>query len=125
MSLPEFIIDGNNVQTWQDVKRVVNELVPDYEWDGFHLDVLDDILWGGFGTPDEGYAVVWLNSDVSQRALNHDETRRWLEAKIKSWGNNDFLNDELNQAKLGVGLTLFEIVVRAFRNAPHNELRLE
>ncbi len=38
------------------------------------LDAFNDVLRGGFGTPDGGFVLRWLNSDRSRRGLGHPAT---------------------------------------------------
>jgi RNAse (barnase) inhibitor barstar len=37
-------------------------------WNG-NLDAFNDILRGGFGTPEEGFIIEWRNHDKSKREL--------------------------------------------------------
>jgi len=62
-------IDGRNFSTldgfYDEVSRV---LVPGATW-GRNLDAFDDVLYGGFGTPEDGFVVIWKNHDLSREAL--------------------------------------------------------
>lgn len=62
-------IDGNN---FSDLNSFYTELstkvLKTSEW-GHNLDALNDVLRGGFGTPDEGFILIWDNSSVSRQAL--------------------------------------------------------
>jgi RNAse (barnase) inhibitor barstar len=65
-------IDGERATTlkefYDEISRV---LVPDYEW-GHNLDAFNDLLHGGFGTPEEGFVLAWKNSEVSREKLGDD-----------------------------------------------------
>jgi RNAse (barnase) inhibitor barstar len=54
-----YTIDGNNFNSLEGFyEEVSNILIPGASW-GRNLDAFDDILSGGFGTPDEGFILVW------------------------------------------------------------------
>jgi hypothetical protein len=57
-------------------------LIPGVEW-GRNLDAFNDILRGGFGTPERGFVLRWLNSGSSREALGYAETARYLEHKMR------------------------------------------
>ena len=57
-------------------------MIPDAQW-GRNLDAFNDILRGGFGTPDDGFILRWLNHDVSRRRLGYPETVRQLELRLE------------------------------------------
>ncbi len=62
-------IDGKNFASingfYDEVSRV---LIPGSTW-GRNLDAFNDILWGGFGTPEEGFVLVWKNHHLSREKL--------------------------------------------------------
>jgi RNAse (barnase) inhibitor barstar len=62
-------IDGKRFSTleefYEEISRV---LFPGVSW-GHNLDAFNDILRGGFGTPDEGFILIWENSETSRRNL--------------------------------------------------------
>lgn len=53
----EYILDGTRITSletfYDEISRVV---IPGHQW-GRNLDALNDILRGGFGTPDEGFTI--------------------------------------------------------------------
>lgn len=66
--MPEFTIDGARFDDldgfYDEVSRV---LIPGATW-GRNLDAFNDILRGGFGTPD-AFVLVWANSERSRATL--------------------------------------------------------
>lgn len=75
-------IDGNNFSTIEEFAREFSEkLELDTYWNG-NLDAFNDILHDGFGTPDEGFILVWKNSALSKELLGYDETVRQLEKRL-------------------------------------------
>lgn len=72
--MKSFEIDGSRFETlegfYDEVSRV---LVPGRFW-GRNLDAFNDILSGGFGTPDGGFALRWKNHELSRSRLAEFET---------------------------------------------------
>ena len=68
-NLSELTINGARFTTidgfYDEVERV---LIPKVEW-GRNLGAFADILAGGFGTPEAGFTLRWLNSERSRKSL--------------------------------------------------------
>jgi len=109
----EYIIEGFRIVSletfFDEITRVV---VPGSSW-GHNLDAIDDILRGGFGTPDEGIILKWSHSRFSKEKLGYAETVRQLEIRLKQChpANRDSLRQELSQARAGVGPTVFDWLI--------------
>jgi RNAse (barnase) inhibitor barstar len=103
-------IDGENFSTleefYDEISRVV---IPGAAW-GRNLDAFNDILRGGFGTPDEGFVLRWKNHDVSRQRLAYAETVRQLEKRLKRCHptNRQWVRSELDLARAGQGPTVFD-----------------
>lgn len=109
----EYVVDGSLFGTLEEFaahfsKRVLGE----YEWNG-NLDALNDVLRGGFGTPDDGFILVWKNSDLSRQRLGYGETAVVLERRLTTChpSNRAQIAAELASARRGVGPTVFDWVV--------------
>ena len=78
---------------------------------------LDDVLRGGFGTPDGGFVLRWLNSDRSRSTLAYPATLRYLEGKVRRChpSNVGYVRADLESARRGEGQTLFDILVEIIR----------
>jgi RNAse (barnase) inhibitor barstar len=76
--LPVLVIDGANFSDLDGFAREFSKLLCHYTWRG-NLDAFNDLLRGGFGTPENGWVLRWLNSESSRAALGYEETTRWLE----------------------------------------------
>jgi RNAse (barnase) inhibitor barstar len=75
-------IDGATFSTQEEFASHFSDVVlVNYKWFG-NLDAFKDILRGGFGTPDVGFLIRWLNSDISREKLGYKETIKYLEAKL-------------------------------------------
>ena len=107
-------LDGSHIENWPDFVSAINAFLPGSPWQGNSLDALDDVLSGGYGTPDR-FVVVWKDSEASRRALGYEATARFYE-RLPEF-------EALYQA--GTLKTLFETVVEIFQGHEHVELRLE
>lgn len=116
-SLPVLEIDGTRFgdleEFWDEVSR---QLIPGAEW-GRNLDAFNDILRGGFGTPEDGFVLRWTNSERSRVVLGHEETVRWLERRVEQChpDNVPAFRSDLEAARAGQGPTLFDILVEIIR----------
>lgn len=110
-------IDGNDFSTleefYDEISRV---LIPDAQW-GRNLDAFNDILRGGFGTPDDGFILRWLNHDVSRRRLGYPETVRQLELRLERCHptNRERVRAELAMAEAQKGDTVFDWLIEIIR----------
>lgn len=106
-------IDGTRFSTleefYEEVSRV---LIPEADW-GRNLDAFNDILRGGFGTPEEGFVLVWRSSDLSRRRLGYPETVRQLGLRLERCHPTNRVNvaRELEAAKRQEGPTVFDWLV--------------
>ena len=122
-----YIVDGNRFTTLGEAAaeftRVFGLTMP---WNG-NLDGLNDFLRGGFGTPDEGFILTWLHSDVSRQRLSYDETLHWLEERVHHChpSNVAHFQERIDTAHRKDGETLFDMLVAIIRDHKDIELRLE
>jgi RNAse (barnase) inhibitor barstar len=110
----EYILDGSKITSLEAFYDQVSEgLIPDTYW-GRNLDAFNDILRGGFGTPEEGFVLRWTHSEVSRTNLSHTETIRQLERLLESChpsGRAHFQTD-LIRARTGQGSTVFDWLIK-------------
>jgi len=65
-----YVLDGNEFSSWDEFDRYFGEVVLEgCSW-GENLNAFNDVLRGGFGTPEEGFILRWIHSDVSRARLN-------------------------------------------------------
>lgn len=82
-SKQELCIDGSEFATLEEFYDQIGlRIIPGAEW-GRNLDAFNDILRGGFGTPEEGFVLCWRNHEISKRNLGYDETVRQLQQRLK------------------------------------------
>lgn len=68
-TLPLLSLDGTRFSNLEGFYDEVSDcLIPGASW-GRNLDAFNDILRGGFGTPDGGFQLRWLNSERSREQL--------------------------------------------------------
>lgn len=84
---------------------------------GRNLDAFNDVLRGGFGTPDDGFTIRWKNHKVSKEQLGYAETARQLELRLQSCHpeNRKSVSHDLKAAKAHSGPTVFDWVVEIVR----------
>ncbi|HEY1686384.1 MAG TPA: barstar family protein [Tepidisphaeraceae bacterium] len=110
---PTYEIDGKRFSTlggfYDEIGHV---LIPEAEW-GHNLHAFNDILRGGFGTPDGGFVLRWLNSTISRERLGYPETVIQLEKRLQRChpSNRSSVASDLEQAKRGEGATVFDWLV--------------
>jgi RNAse (barnase) inhibitor barstar len=118
----ELVLDGERITSldafYDEISRV---LVPGAAW-GRNLDALNDILFGGFGTPAWPYVIRWRNSDQSVQHLGYRETVRYVERKLSRChpSNRAKVLQELELAKREEGPTIFDRLVEVIRSYESN-----
>jgi RNAse (barnase) inhibitor barstar len=111
-------IDGHRFATleqfFEEVSRV---MIPGAKW-GHNLDAFNDILGGGFGTPEEGFTLRWENHAVSKTNLGYPETVRQLELRLARCHptNRPHVAQELARARAQQGPTVFDWLVEIIRD---------
>ncbi len=110
-------INGEHFSTleefYEEISRV---LVPDAGW-GHNLDAFNDILRGGFGTPDNGFILIWENSQLSRSRLGYSETVNQLERRLERCHptNRRSVKMQLRNAQNNKGATVFDWLVAIIR----------
>jgi RNAse (barnase) inhibitor barstar len=123
---PIFEIDGSRFDTLEGFYDEVSAELVSAPW-GRNLDAFNDILRGGFGTPDGGFALRWTSSERSRVVLGFEATVRFLEDKLQRCHptNVPSVAADLEAARRGEGQTLFEIVVEIIRSHDEDGVELE
>ena len=110
-------IDGerfsNLEEFFDEISRV---LVPGAYW-GRNMDAFNDILRGGFGTPDNGFKLIWKNHCTSRERLSYEETTRQWEAALTYCHplNISSVQEKIGRARADQGPTLFDDIVNVIR----------
>lgn len=113
-----YTIDGDQFSTLEQFAEHFSDrvLAGGYRWTG-NLDALNDILRGGFGTPLDGFLLVWRESDQSRVLLGYGETVRQLELRLQrcDLSNRPAVELELGSAKRAEGKNVFDWLVAIIR----------
>lgn len=75
-------IDGERFSTLEEFYDEIDRVMHLSHW-GHNLDAFNDILRGGFGTPEIGFAIRWKNHKTSQERLGYAETARQLKLRLE------------------------------------------
>lgn len=112
-----FEIDGASFDSLEGFFDEVGKCLGTSPW-GRNLDAFNDILRGGFGTPEGGFVLRWVSSERSRVALGYDATVKYLERKLQRChpDNVAHVADELDAARRGEGPTLFDILLEIIRD---------
>lgn len=110
--LPVLVIDGSRFDNLAGFAREFSSLLGDHTWAG-NLDAFNDILSGGFGTPETGFVLRWLHSDRSRQSLGWEATTEWLARNLESCHptNRESVRERLAQARGHQGTTIFDWIV--------------
>jgi RNAse (barnase) inhibitor barstar len=110
-------IDGSHFDTLEGFyDEVSRQLIPGSDW-GRNLDAFNDILRGGFGTPEGGFILIWRRHDLSRASLGHIETSRQLSLRLGRChlSNVSSVRADLETALRGDGSTVFDWLVEIIR----------
>jgi hypothetical protein len=88
----------------------------DGNW-GRNFDAFNDVLRGGFGTPDGGFVLRWKSSDCARDQLGYAETLRYLRWNVQHChtANVGRVMKEIAAAQRHEGPTVFDILVEIIR----------
>ena len=84
---------------------------------GKNLDAFNDVLRGGFGTPEGGFRLRWLSHQTSRERLGYEETARQLELRLERCHPDNIprVEEDLRQALSERGPTVFDWLVDIIR----------
>ena len=114
----EYVLDGRRITSLEAFYDEVSSTLIPGAWWGENLDAFDDILRGGFGTPEDGFVIRWQHSNVSKANLGYPETVRQLERRLERChpANREIVRAELRRAQRGEGETVFDWLVEIIRD---------
>jgi RNAse (barnase) inhibitor barstar len=112
MTKQTITIDGNCFTTLDEFFTHFQDVALEGRW-GSNLDAFNDVLRGGYGTPDGGFILVWRNHLLSKTRLGYIETQRVLRAKLRTChpSNVDYVQRELASAEANKGDTVFDWLI--------------
>lgn len=117
-------IDANNFSTLEGFYDEFGTKVLDNAGWGKNLDAFNDVLSGGFNTPEDGFVLVWNGSEKSKTDLGYPETVRQLVLRLEKCHptNRDGVRKKLEAAKRNEGTTAFDWVVEIIKD--HKDIKL-
>jgi hypothetical protein len=109
-------IDGSRFSTLEEFYLEIDRVMQLASW-GHGLDSFNDILRGGFGTPEEGFTILGKNHEISRGRLGYPETVRQLKLRLKRChpSNRESVARQLKDAEDGRGGTAFDWLVDIIR----------
>jgi len=113
IKLKEYIIDGAKFKNFEEFTICFSKTVlVNHKWRG-SLDAFNDILYGGFGTPESGFKIRWVNASKSKLNLGKTETIIWYTETLKTCHptNQQRLREKLKEMEKGNGETLFDWII--------------
>ena len=118
MQKPVIEIDGLSFDSLPGFFDVFGATVLGNTEYGRNLDAFNDVLRGGFGSPDGGFILRWKNSDVSRDKLGYAETIRFIERKLNTCHPSNVVSvlNDLQLARNHEGETLFDIICGILNN---------
>jgi RNAse (barnase) inhibitor barstar len=109
----EIVIDGKRTKSLETFFDEFSRAALDGTSWGRNLDAFNDVLRGGFGTPEGGFTLRWQNSAASRDSLDYPETVRQLQLRLERCHptNQGSVGRELADAERGLGPTVFDWLV--------------
>ena len=124
MMKKEYSIDGNNISNFKEFVQEFNKKV--FKSDHWHgnIDTLDDMLDGGYGTPDESedFTIFWENASKSREDLDANEYLMWKMKGADMRYADESFKKEIELAQSGLGMTMFMLLVNTIVN--HKNIQL-
>jgi len=83
-----------------------------------NLNAFNDVLRGGFGSPENGFILRWKNSNVAIQNLGYEETKKQLQRRLRSCHSDSVERTEglLTDAENEKGDTVFDWLVEIIRD---------
>jgi RNAse (barnase) inhibitor barstar len=131
--MPVFELEGDRIETLDDFYDELSRvLLRGARW-GRNLDAFDDVLNGGFGTPESAFLIRWRDHARSRLALGYPETVRQLTLRLARChpANRENVAADLELARRGAGATVFDWLLKIIRdhgpehNPPGEGIHLE
>ena len=109
-------IDGQRFSTLEEFYDELDRVMSLAPW-GHNLDAFNDILRGGFGTPEEGFTLRWKNHNMSKQRLGYPETVRQLKLRLERChpDNRQTVMQYQKDAEQGRDETVFDWLVNIIR----------
>jgi len=109
-------IDGERFSTLEEFYGEIDRVMQPSAW-GHNLDAFNDVLRGGFGTPQGGFRIRWRNHGTSKCRPGYPETVRQLKLRLERChpSNRESVSQYLRDAAQEKDQTVFDWLVDIIR----------
>lgn len=109
-------IDGKRFATLEEFYDEIDRVMHLSPW-RHNLDAFNDILRGGLGTPEGGFAIRWKNHKISRDRLGYPETIRQLKLRFQRChpASREKVLGQLRDAEEGRDQTVFDWLLNIIR----------
>jgi len=117
MSKPVITIDGVGFTDLEGFFDHFQRRAPlGAEW-GHNLNAFNDVLRGGFGTPEGGFVLVWQHHALSRQRLGYAETARQLQRTLVTCDSHSVasVHRDIAQALSKTGSTVYDWLLDIIR----------
>jgi RNAse (barnase) inhibitor barstar len=116
MDKPKFILNGNEFKTLEEFYDEISRVFSLPSWWGRNLDAFNDVLRSDF-MPEQGYIIIWKNSQLSKQFLGYEETGKQLTKRLEKSHLDNVLSiqAQLDEAKQRIGPTVFDWLIEILK----------
>jgi RNAse (barnase) inhibitor barstar len=117
MSKPVITIDGTGFTDLEGFfDHFQHRALLGTEW-GHNLDAFNDVLRGGFGTPEGGFVLVWQHHALSRQRLGYAETARQLQRTLATCDSHNVasVRTDIAEALSNKGSTVYDWLLDIIR----------
>jgi hypothetical protein len=114
-------IDGSRFDSLDGFYGEINRVIPgSAEFGGVsNLHLFNEVLIGGYGTPEDGFILVWKNHELSRQRLGYAEMLSTIPIVLEPFGPDD-QPEHFQKRRLAAmnqeGPTLFDTLVEIIRD---------
>ncbi len=117
MSKPVITIDGTGFTDLEGFfDHFQHRALLGTEW-CHNLDAFNDVLRGGFGTPEGGFVLVWQHHALSRQRLGYAETARQLQRTLATCDSHNVasVRTDIAEALSNKGSTVYDWLLDIIR----------
>jgi len=117
MDKPKFILNGNEFKTLEEFYDEISRVFSLPSWWGRNLDAFNDVLRSDF-MPEQGYIIIWKNSQLSKQFLGYEETGKQLTKRLEKSHLDNVLSiqAQLDEAKQRIEPTVFDWLIEIIQD---------